>query len=163
MKNSLLTSKKIKCIIFNLDELVQSTGVKDLLMNLGLPYAVVSIKAKTNMEQLLRIAGLHIFFTEDRIFSSEQLSGSTPGFHIFFHAVRSMGFEPSECAVVDKSDVGLNLARKEDFCVFGMNDGSNSIELENKGVLAFSEFGDLAEFIELFNEEADLEIKRQQN
>ena len=152
MKNSPLTSK-IKCVLFNLDELIQSAGVKEVLMSLDLPYGVVSIRPKAGMEHLLNTAGLLTFFGEDRIFSSSDTL-------IFFHAVRSMGFSPSECAVVDHSDIGIDLARKGDFCVFGMNDGSNKAELEDKGVLVLSKFADLNEFIELFNEEADLEIKR---
>ena len=152
MKNSPLTSK-IKCVIFNLDELIQSAGVKEVLMSLDLPYCVISIRPKASMEHLLNTAGLLTFFGEDRIFSSSDTL-------IFFHAVRSMGFEPSECAVVDRSDIGIDLARKGDFCVFGVNDGANKAELENKGVLVFSTFADLNEFIELFNEEVDLEIKQ---
>jgi beta-phosphoglucomutase-like phosphatase (HAD superfamily) len=160
MKNSLLTSK-IKCIIFNLDELIQSSDVKDVLMSLDLPYCVVSIRPRTSISQLLNTAGLLTFFREDRIFSSSgQLPGSAYGALIFFHAVMSMGFEPAECAIVDKSDIGLDLAMEEDFCVFRMNDGTDSAELENKGVLVFNKFADLSESIDLFNEEVDLEIKR---
>lgn len=160
MKNPPLTSK-IKCVIFNLDELIQSSDVKDVLMRLDLPYSVVSIRPVASVEQLLNTAGLLTFFGEDRIFSSpEQLPGSGYGSLIFFHAVESMGFEPAECAVVDSSDIGLDLAMKGDFCVFRLNDGADSAELENKGVLVLSKFADLSEFIDLFNEEVDLEINR---
>lgn len=152
MKNSPLTSK-IKCVLFNLDELIQSAGVKEVLMSLDLPYCVVSIRSRASMEHLLNTAGLLTFFDEDRIFSSS-------GALVFLHAARSIGFEPSECAVVDRSDIGINLARNEDFCVFGINDGANKAELENKGVLVFSKFADLSELIDLFNAEVDLEIKQ---
>ena len=159
MKNSPLTSK-IKCVIFNLDELIQSSDVKDVLMSLDLPYSVVSIRPGANIEQLLTTAGLLPFFGKDRIFSSSgQLADMTSGNLVFFHAVKSMGFAPSECAVVDISDAGIELAMKEDFWVFGRNDGARRAELENKGVLVFSRFDDLSEMISLFNEEADLEIK----
>lgn len=160
MKNPPLTSK-IKCVIFNLDELIQSSDVKDVLMSLDLPYSVVSIRPGASVEQLLNTAGLLTFFGEDCIFSSpEQLAGSASGSLIFFHAVEAMGFEPVECAVVDGSDIGLDLAMKGDFCVFRMNDGADSAELENKGVLVLSKFADLSEFIDLFNEEVDLENNR---
>jgi beta-phosphoglucomutase-like phosphatase (HAD superfamily) len=140
---------------------MQSSDVKDVLMNLDLPYSVVSTRPGASIEQLLNTAGLLTFFEKDRIFSSSaQLTDLASGALVFFQAVRSMGFEPSQCAVVDQSEIGINLARNEDFCVFGRNDGANKTELENKGILVFSEFADLSEFIELFNEEADLEIKR---
>lgn len=158
MKHPALISK-IKCVLFNLDELIQPIAVKDVLMTLDLPYAVVSTQTRASIEGLLSTAGLLNFFTKDRIFSSpEQLAGSASGALIFFHAVRSMGFEPAECAVVDSSDIGLDLAMKGDFCVFRMNDGADSTELENKGVLVFSKFADLSDFIDLFNKEVDLEI-----
>lgn len=158
MKNPPLTSK-IKCVLFNLDDLIHSIAAKDVLMTLSLPYAVVSSRPRAGIEQLLNTAGLLSFFTQDRVFSCpEQLPGSAFGSMIFFHAVRSMGFEPAECAVVDKSDIGLHLAMKEDFCVFRMNDGADDAELENKGVLVFSKFADLSDFIDLFNKEVDLEI-----
>ncbi|WP_074607213.1 HAD family hydrolase [Pedobacter steynii] len=105
------------------------------------------------MEHLLKIAGLLTFFGEDRIFSN-----SDP--LIFFDTARSIGFEPAECAVVDRSDIGLDLARKGDFCVLGMDDGTNRTKLENKGILVFNEFPDLIELIDLFNAEVELEIKR---
>jgi beta-phosphoglucomutase-like phosphatase (HAD superfamily) len=160
MKNSPLTSK-IKCVIFNLDELIQSPDVKDVLMSLDLPYSVVSIRPGASIEQLLNTAGLLTFFEKDRIFSSSaQLTDMTSGTGIFFQAVRSMGFESSECAVVDRSHIGIDLAMKKDFWVFGINDGTRRTELENKGLLVFSKFDDLSDVIDLFNEEVDLENKR---
>ncbi|RQO65851.1 hypothetical protein DBR43_26750 [Pedobacter sp. KBW06] len=160
MKKPSLTSK-IKCVLFSLDELNQSADIKDLLLNLDLPYAVVSVKPKANMEQLLNAAGLLPFFREDRMFSaSVQLTDFPSGMLIFLRAVKSMGFEPCECAVLDSSDMGIDLALREDFCVFVMKDAAQKAELENKGVLGLNKFSDLSEFIELFNEEADLETRR---
>lgn len=161
MKKSVLTSE-IKCIIFNLDELIPPAGVKELLAHLDLPYAVVSTTSRAGIEAFLDSVDLLTFFKGDQIFnSSGQLPGSGESAAlIFLHAVRSMGFNPSDCAVVDKSDVGIDLARNEEFYVFGRNDGSGNTEFENKGILLFNEFEDLRDMIRLFNQEVRLEVKR---
>lgn len=161
MKKSVLTSK-IKCVLFNLDELIPPTGVKEALPHLDLPYAVVSISSRASIAAQLSTAGLHVFFAEDRIFNSsgQMQGGKESGSLIFLHAVRSMGFEPAECVVVDKSETGLDLAMNEDFYVLGRNEDSNKTDFENKGILLFNEFSDLPEIIELFNEEACLERKQ---
>ncbi|MNW17058.1 hypothetical protein D3C71_2161090 [compost metagenome] len=71
-----------------------------------------------------------------------------------------MGFKSAECAVVDKSKLGLELAMKRDFWVFGKSEAGNTDEFENKGIFIFNEFYELRELIDLFNAEVDLESKK---
>lgn len=150
MKNSLLTSK-IKCVLFNLEELLHPGGVKAALQRLDLPHGVVSVQPSASITLALKTVGLLRFFGEDKIFSGDS---------ILLNSVHEMGFEPAECAVVAQSDGDIEAAIKEGFWVFGMDDGTKEAEFEKKGVLVFNKFEELTELIALFNDEVDLEIKQ---
>ncbi|SHE52299.1 HAD family hydrolase [Pedobacter caeni] len=150
MKNSSLISK-IKCIIFNLEELIQITGAKEGLKELELSYLVLSDSSKANIEEVLSKAGLTSFFTAQHIFSE---SGSFPD------AAKSFGLQFSECAIVDTHEVGMELAKKGDFWIFERRNGTDKEGFENKGGLLFNDFDELRELIDLFNAEVDLETEK---
>lgn len=130
---------------------METVGVKEVLKDLELPYFVLSTDSKTKIEGVLRKAGLNSFFTEEQIFS-ESMS--------FPDAAKAIGLEPSECAVVDHGKIGMELAKKGDFWIFGKSEGAIKDEFENKGIFMFNEFNELRELIDLFNSEVDLETKK---
>ncbi|CAG9249886.1 Phosphoglycolate phosphatase [Burkholderia diffusa] len=86
------------------------TGVRDALLKVGLPAAVVSNSRLVRVRSSLKRASLTEIFG-DRVFSSEQVARPKPYPDVYLHAARTLGVAPARCVVVEDSVSGLNAAR----------------------------------------------------
>lgn len=124
-------------------------GVKDLLLSLKLPFCVASSGPREKIELNLGIAGLLHFFDSERIFSSYEINSWKPDPGIFLYAAKSMGYAPAECVVVEDSLAGVEAAVKGGFRVYGLTNGNNRQELNDKGATVFEEMSQLSTLLKL--------------
>jgi HAD superfamily hydrolase (TIGR01509 family) len=87
-------------------ELRPTSGVEDALDRIGLPYCVASSGEHEKMRTTLGITGLWPRF-EGRLFSITEVARGKPHPDVFLLAASRLGFEPSACAVVEDTPVGV--------------------------------------------------------
>jgi HAD superfamily hydrolase (TIGR01509 family) len=85
-------------------------GVHAALTEIHLPMCVASSGPLEKINKALAISGLSSHFG-GQIFSSYVVGSWKPDPGIFSHASKAMGFQPSECAVVEDSPVGIVAAK----------------------------------------------------
>ena len=85
-------------------------GVNAALTAIHLPKCVASSGPLDKINKALSISGLSKHFN-GKIFSSYVVGSWKPDPGIFLHAAKEMGFQPSECAVVEDSPVGISAAK----------------------------------------------------
>ena len=73
------------------------------------PCCVASSGPLAKIQQALQVTGLERYF-EGRIYSSYEVNSWKPDPGLFLHAAREMRFLPSQCIVVEDSEVGLQAA-----------------------------------------------------
>ncbi|VWD26397.1 HAD family hydrolase [Burkholderia contaminans] len=86
------------------------SGVRDALLKVSLPAAVVSNSRLARVRSSLKRAALTEIFG-DRVFSSEQVARPKPYPDVYLHAAQTLGVAPERCVVVEDSVSGLNAAR----------------------------------------------------
>jgi beta-phosphoglucomutase family hydrolase len=87
-------------------------GVREFLQRLreaGVPCAVGSSTHRANIETILRLTGLALFF--DLIVSAEDVSAGKPDPQVFLRAAAGIAREPRRCIVFEDAVVGLQAAR----------------------------------------------------
>ena len=93
-------------------------GIQDVLEHLKLPYAVASSGPEHKIRLNLELTGLLPFF-EGHIFSCYTLQKWKPEPDVYLWAAKTMGFQPSECIVIEDSVSGVKAAKAGGFDVFG--------------------------------------------
>jgi HAD superfamily hydrolase (TIGR01509 family) len=125
-------------------ELKPVPGVAAVLEKLeaeGVPYCVASSGSHERIRVGLGTTGLYERFTEERIFSSQDVGRGKPAPDLFLHAARVMGFAPERCAVVEDSPLGVEAAVAAGMDVYGFTAMTPPGRLAG----ARSMFGDMAE------------------
>ncbi|WP_333004966.1 HAD-IA family hydrolase [Vibrio coralliilyticus] len=92
-----------------LSDLQPCSGVHTALGEIDLPMCVASSGPTQKIENALSITQLAKYF-ERNIFSAYDIGKWKPEPDLFLHAADSMGFEPTNCAVVEDSLVGIEAA-----------------------------------------------------
>lgn len=118
-------------------------GASDLLASLSLPYCVASSGPREKIQLNLELTDLLKYFDDERIFSCYDIGIWKPNPHIFKHAAKLMGFEPSQCVVVEDSLAGIEAAKAGGFRVFGLTNGLNRVELAEQGAVVFEQLKEL--------------------
>lgn len=98
-------------------ELKPINGISKLLDKLEVPYCVASSGPLSKIRHNLSLVGLLKRF-EGRIFSCYEINSWKPNPDIFLYAAKNMGFKPSECVVIEDSEVGVTAALEGGFDVF---------------------------------------------
>ncbi|MGF7140183.1 HAD family hydrolase [Roseimarinus sediminis] len=111
-------------------------GVVSLLEKLDIPFCVASSGPFEKLQLSLQTTGLFHFF-EGRIFSSYEIGSWKPEPDIFLYAAQKMGFQASECAVIEDSLAGVDAARKGGFDVYALSRNGNASELAERGASVF--------------------------
>lgn len=93
-------------------------GVRQLLENINMPFCVASGGPPEKIRLTLETTQLLPYF-EGRIFSSYIVKSWKPDPGIFLHAASQMGFQSSQCLVVEDSLEGVEAATKGGFDVVG--------------------------------------------
>ena len=97
-------------------------GVATVLERLaadGVPYCLASSGHHERIRVALDKTGLRRFFDDDRIFSAEDVGRGKPAPDLFLHAAASLGVEPSACAVVEDSALGVQAGVAAGMDVYG--------------------------------------------
>lgn len=92
-----------------LKDLRPTSGANEMLDALQHPCCVASSGPLTKIQQALQVTGLERHFG-GRVYSSYEVNSWKPDPGLFLHAAGEMGFLPSQCIVVEDSEVGLQAA-----------------------------------------------------
>ena len=114
-------------------------GVIAALDAITLPACVASSGSHEKMRFTLGRTGLLERF-DGRIFSATEIEHGKPAPDLFLHAAAEMGWEPSECAVVEDSPAGVEAALAAGMTAFGYAGRTPAERLRGARV-----FGDMAE------------------
>lgn len=82
-------------------------GADDLLSGVRQSFCVASNAPRVKIEICLRVTGLDIHFSSDRIFSAYDAELWKPDPDVFLRAAKAMRIDPKDCAVVEDSDFGI--------------------------------------------------------
>ncbi|MFF9004071.1 HAD family hydrolase [Streptomyces achromogenes] len=127
-------------------ELRPVPGVTDVLEKLaadGVPYCVASSGSHERIRVGHRTTGLDRWFTDERIFSSEDVGRGKPAPDLFLYAAERMGVAPGRCVVVEDSPLGVQAAVAAGMDVYGFTAMTPPERLAGAGRL-FSDMGELA-------------------
>ncbi|MBL1263485.1 HAD-IA family hydrolase [Candidatus Methylomicrobium oryzae] len=91
-------------------ELKPMSGVLEMLEATNFPKCIASSGPPLKIRQALQVSGLAPYFGDD-IFSSYEVGSWKPEPGLFQYAASAMGFMPSQCVVVEDSDVGIEAAK----------------------------------------------------
>ncbi|MDT4291710.1 HAD-IA family hydrolase [Methylomonas sp. MO1] len=84
-------------------------GVLKMLESINSPKCIASSGPLPKIRQALEVSGLAAYFG-DNLFSSYEIGSWKPDPGLFKYAAHAMGFVPSQCAVIEDSDVGIKAA-----------------------------------------------------
>ncbi|MYY80522.1 MULTISPECIES: HAD family hydrolase [unclassified Streptomyces] len=94
-------------------ELQPVDGAVDVLEKLagdGVVYCLASSGSHERIRVGHRKAGLDKWFSEDRVFSSQDVGRGKPAPDLFLYAAERMGVAPGKCVVVEDSPLGVQAA-----------------------------------------------------
>ena len=100
------------------EELQPVPGIEAALDQITLPNCVASSASIEKMRFTLGHTGLWDRF-EGRIFSATEVEHGKPAPDLFLHAAARMGWDPSDCAVVEDSPAGVEAGLSAGMTVFG--------------------------------------------
>ncbi len=122
-------------------------GVHSLLERITIPFCVASSGPLKKIKLNLTTTNLINKF-EDTIFSCYEINNWKPAPDIFLHAAKVMGFQPSECVVIEDSLAGVTAAKAGGFDVYVLQNESNKKTLKNVDVPIFTNMGELDSLLE---------------
>ncbi len=111
-------------------------GIIEVVENLKIPFCVASSGPENKIRLNLELTGLLPYF-ESKIFSCYAIQKWKPDPAVFLWAAETMGFQPSECVVIEDSLIGVNAALEGGFDVFGFAAHDYQNELEGKATRTF--------------------------
>ncbi len=129
------------------NEIKPVDGILELVNNLKIPFCVASSGPENKIRLNLELTGLLPYF-ESHIFSCYTIQKWKPDPAVFLWAGETMGFQPSECLVIEDSLIGINAALAGGFDVFGFTAHDYNDELPEKATKTFSEMLMLPKLIE---------------
>ena len=99
-------------------ELTAMPGVVDALERIAMPTCVASSGTHERIHLALGTTGLLHRFA-GRIFSAQDVVHGKPAPDLFLHAARTLGVEPTRCAVIEDSPLGVQAANAAGMVAFG--------------------------------------------
>jgi len=99
-------------------QLTAIPGVVDALDRIALPTCVASSGTHERIRLALTVTGLFARFV-GRIFSAQDVNRGKPAPDLFLHVARSLGVEPTRCAVIEDSPLGVEAANAAGMTAFG--------------------------------------------
>ncbi|MFK7833005.1 MAG: HAD family hydrolase [Winogradskyella sp.] len=121
--------------------------VLDTLNNLTLPFCVASSGPENKIQLNLELTGLWPYF-KSNVFSCYGVQKWKPDPAVFLWAAETMGFQPSECVVIEDSLVGVHAAISGGFDVFGFTAHDYKNELQKSATKTFDSFLKLPKLLE---------------
>ncbi len=123
-------------------------GVHELLDKIKVPIGVASSGPVEKIKQNLETTNLRHYFGEN-IFSSYEIESWKPEPEIYLHAVKSMGFKPEECAVIEDSLVGVQAAKAGGFHIFALSNKKQDKAFKALGAIVFPDMPALGNLLNL--------------
>jgi beta-phosphoglucomutase-like phosphatase (HAD superfamily) len=105
---------------------------------------VASNSGPQHVESSLKKTGLWKYFN-GRIFTAEEVARCKPAPDVYLHAAQKLGYEPSQCVVVEDSAVGVRAAKAAGMTVFAYTRLSRAAELRELGAICFESMSQLPE------------------
>jgi HAD superfamily hydrolase (TIGR01509 family) len=99
-------------------QLQPTPGVKEMLMELQVPFCVASNGERAKMQLTLGITGLLPLF-EGRMFSVTEVAHPKPAPDLFLHAAATLDAIPESCVVVEDSVLGIEAGVRAGMTVIG--------------------------------------------
>ncbi|MBA3603694.1 MAG: HAD-IA family hydrolase [Parachlamydiaceae bacterium] len=84
--------------------------VLEILDSLGISRCVASNSSRNHVVECLEHTKQLKFFSDDTIFTSQQVPRAKPAPDLFLFAAEEMGFSPKDCIVIEDSSTGANAA-----------------------------------------------------
>jgi HAD superfamily hydrolase (TIGR01509 family) len=127
-------------------------GIETVLQTLSKPYCVASSGSHDKMKMTLGKTNL-MQYVEGNIFSTSDVKRGKPHPDIYLHAARTMGFDdPSRCAVIEDSPIGVTGAVAAGMRVFGFAELMPAQRLHEAGAHhVFNRMQDLPDLIATHN------------
>jgi HAD superfamily hydrolase (TIGR01509 family) len=124
-------------------------GVNEILEEIEIPVCVASNGEPTHVKHSLILTELYDFFGGN-IFTASEVNEPKPSPEIFLYAAKKMGFEPSECVVIEDSVTGVKAAVKANMKVYGIiNNLFTETDLKNAGAIPFKNMLELPKLLGL--------------
>ena len=120
--------------------------VLDALDAAGVRTCVASSGSHEKMRTTLGITGLLPRF-DGRLFSATEVARGKPHPDLFLHAARAMGAEPSRCAVIEDSPVGVRAGVAAGMTVFGFAARGQHEALAEAGAVVFDDMTRLPDLL----------------
>jgi len=106
--------------------------------------ACVASQGKLSKTRLsLELTGLRPLFTEQTLFSAEQVPRGKPHPDLFLYAARTMGFASTDCVVVEDTSSGVRAAVSAGMRVLGFAADSDETALQDAGAQTFDSLAEL--------------------
>ena len=121
-------------------------GILDLVSSLTKPFCVASSGPENKIRLNLELTGLLPFF-ENRIFSCYAIQKWKPSPAVFLWAAETLGFDASECVVIEDSITGVTAAKNGGFDVIGFAAHDYNNELNSAATYTFKTMQEIKEFI----------------
>jgi len=115
-----------------LAEVTPMRGVREAIGAIDAGRCVASSGTQEKIRLTLGTTELLPLF-EGAVFSATEVDCGKPAPDLFLHAARTMGHEPSRCAVVEDTPVGIEAARAAGMAALGFVDNSPRSALEAAG------------------------------
>jgi HAD superfamily hydrolase (TIGR01509 family) len=129
-------------------ELAPVDGIREALDVITIPRCVASSGKHDNIRRNLALTGLSGYFGE-RIFSATDVERGKPAPDLFLFAARTLGAEPSRCAVVEDSVYGVEAALAAGMLPFAYAGGVTAADrLARPGAVVFTDMRQLPDLLE---------------
>ena len=128
------------------DDIKPVEGILELVQSLKVPFCVASSGPEAKIRLNLELTGLLPYF-EDKIFSCYAINKWKPDPDIFIWAAKAMGFDRTECVVIEDSIHGIEAATRGGFDVFAYTAHDYADELQKKATKSFDSMLNLKEML----------------
>ncbi len=122
------------------DKLQPMADVLPFLDQLSIDRCVASNGPRIKMETTLSVTGLDKYFAASEIFSAYDIQKWKPAPDLFLHTARNMGYETSQCLVIEDSLSGVQAAKNAGIDVIAIKDAVAPESTTNFEVPVFENF-----------------------
>lgn len=130
-------------------ELKPMPGVLEMLETINFSKCIASSGPPLKIRQALQVSGLAPYFG-DNIFSSYEVGSWKPEPGLFQYAANMMGFMPSQCVVVEDSEVGIEAAAAAGMKAFQYVRDGETLSYRIQDGISFNEMSQLPELLAQF-------------
>lgn len=130
-------------------ELKPMPGVLEMLATLNSPKCIASSGPLPKIRQALKVSGLAAYFG-DNLFSSYEIGSWKPDPGLFQYAAHAMGFVPSQCAVIEDSEVGIEAAIAAGMTPLYYVQTGVTTSYQSAGNVVFDDMSQLPQLLEQF-------------